>query len=97
MKIAADRRGVPGSLMTLDQAFWLATVGGASALHVNTGRLDAGYIWDAQIVDVHAANADLPIFDEEEEPKVVFQKIMNLSGPTNIKKVWCQGRVVYEG
>ena len=97
MKIAANRRGVPGSLMTLDQAFWLATVGGASALHVNTGRLDAGYIWDAQIVDVHAANADLPIFDEEEEPKVVFQKIMNLSGPTNIKKVWCQGRVVYEG
>lgn len=96
MKVAADRRGVPGSLMTLDQAFWLATVGGANALHVHTGRLDAGYIWDAQIVDAHTTHADLPIFDDDEDPKVVFQKIINLSTPANIRKVWCQGRVAYK-
>ncbi len=96
MRVAADQRGVPGSLMTLDQAFWLATVGGANALHVRTGRLDVGYIWDAQIVDAHTVHADLPIFDDEEDPKVVFQKIMNLSTPANIRKVWCQGRLVYE-
>ena len=95
MRVAAGRRGVPDSQMTLDRAFWLATAGGADALHLRTGRLDAGYIWDAQIVDMHAAHANLPVFDDAEDPKVIFQKIMNLSVPANIKKVWCQGRVAY--
>lgn len=92
---ANDRGGVGEALMSLDQVFWLATVGGANALHVNTGRLEEGYAWDAQVVDVHAEHSDLPVFEADEEPKVIFQKIMNLSTPSNIRAVWVQGRMVH--
>lgn len=91
----AASRGVPGSMITLDQAFWLATVGGASALHVNAGALRPGEVWDAQLIDVHAPGNDLPVFDADEDPRDVFQKIINLSTPANIHAVWVQGMLVH--
>lgn len=92
---AAARGGVPDALITLDRAFYLATVGGAEALGVRAGRLEAGYAWDVQLVDVHAAGNDLPIFERDEDPAITFQKIMNLSAPANIRAVWVQGRLAH--
>ena len=90
----AERGGVPDALVTLDQAFWFATAGGAQALGVKAGRLEPGYAWDAQLIDVHAPASDLPVFEADEDPKVVFQKIMHLSTPANVTAVWVQGRRV---
>lgn len=91
---AGERGGVPDALVTLDQAFWFATAGGAQALGIRAGRLEVGCAWDAQLVDAHAAGNDLPIFEADEEPRIVFEKIMNLSTPANIAAVWVQGRQV---
>lgn len=90
---AAERGGVADALVTLDRAFYLATVGGAEALGVRAGCLEAGYAWDAQLIDVHAPGNDLPIFERDEDPAITFQKIMNLSTPANIRAVWVQGRL----
>ena len=92
---AAERGGVADALVTLDRAFYLATVGGAEALGVRAGRLEAGYAWDVQLVDVHAPGNDLPIFENDEDPAITFQKIMNLSTPANIRAVWVQGRLAH--
>lgn len=92
---AGERGGVPEALMTLDQAFYLATVGGAEALNIRAGRLEPGYAWDVQLVDVHAPGNDLPVFESDEDPAITFQKIMNLSTPANIRAVWVQGRLAH--
>lgn len=92
---AAERGGVADALVTLDRAFYLATVGGAEALGVRAGRLEAGYAWDVQLIDVHAPGNDLPIFENDEDPAITFQKIMNLSTPANIRAVWVQGRLAH--
>ncbi|MBT1170683.1 guanine deaminase [Bifidobacterium sp. SO4] len=94
--IAADRRGVPDSALTLNQAFYLATAGGGEALGLPVGRLEPGYAWDAQTVDVRRRENPLPIFDRDEPPSDIFQKIMNLSESSNIRQVWVQGRLVVE-
>lgn len=91
----AMRGGAPQSMLTLDHAFYLATVGGAAALHVNAGAFEVGQLWDAQLIDVHAPGADLPIFEASEDPMVTFQKIMNLATPANIRAVWVQGRLAH--
>lgn len=92
---AAERGGVADALVTLDRAFYLATVGGAEALGVRAGRLEAGYAWDVQLIDVHAPDNNLPIFENDEDPAITFQKIMNLSTPANIRAVWVQGRLAH--
>lgn len=92
-RTADERGGVPSALMTLDQAFYLATVGGAQALGVKAGRLVPGYAWDVQLIDIHAPGNDLPVFERDEDPAITFQKIMNLSTPANIRAVWVQGRL----
>ena len=94
-RAADERGGVADALVTLDRAFYLATVGGAEALGVRAGRLEAGYAWDVQLIDVHAPGSDLPIFERDEDPAITFQKIMNLSTPANIRAVWVQGRLAH--
>ena len=94
-RAADERGGVADALVTLDRAFYLATVGGAEALGVRAGRLEAGYAWDVQLIDVHAPGGDLPIFERDEDPAITFQKIMNLSTPVNIRAVWVQGRLAH--
>lgn len=95
-RIDADGRGVPDSAITLKQAFRLATAGGGEALGLPIGRLEPGYAWDAQAVDIHRTSAALPVFDEHEEPFDVFQKIVNLAETANIRQVWVQGRLVVD-
>ena len=93
-EVVAGGRGVAGSVLTLNNAFYLATAGGGESLGLPIGRLEAGYAWDAQVVDTRRDGARLPIFSEQEPPADIFQKILNLSVPENIRAVWVQGRQV---
>lgn len=93
--LPADARGVPDSRITIDEAFYLATAGGGEALSLPIGRLAAGYAWDAQIVDISLAGARLPVFGEDEPLHEIFQKIMYLVRPENIREVWVQGERVH--
>ncbi|WP_217595588.1 guanine deaminase [Cohnella sp. GbtcB17] len=94
--LPADARGVPSSRIAIDEAFYLATAGGGEALSLPIGRLAEGYAWDAQIVDIALSGAKLPVFGADVPPQEIFQKIMYLARPENIREVWVQGERVHQ-
>lgn len=93
--LPAHERGVPDSRITIDEAFYLATAGGGESLSLPIGRLQQNYAWDVQIIDTKLPSAKLPIFDENEDLHGIFEKIMYLARPENIREVWVQGMKVH--
>jgi len=93
--LPAHKRGVPESRITVDEAFYLATAGGGESLSLPIGRLQQNYAWDVQIIDTKLPSAKLPIFDENEDLHGIFEKIMYLARPENIREVWVQGMKVH--
>ncbi|MEK6453315.1 guanine deaminase [Caldifermentibacillus hisashii] len=93
--LPAEKRGTPNSRITINEAFYLATAGGGESLSLPIGRLEENYAWDVQIIDTEAEGNKLPIFDEAEELYDIFQRIMYLVKPVNIKEVWVQGEKVH--
>jgi guanine deaminase len=88
----SEKRGVTGSRLTLNEAFYLATAGGGESLSLPIGKLAVGFAWDVQFV----TTKELPIFTKSEPLLDIFQKIVYLSRPESIQKVWVQGRKVYD-
>lgn len=84
-------RGTPQSRISLNEAFYFATVGGGESLGLPIGRISRGYAWDVQIIDT----TTLPIFDENEHLLEIFQKIIYLTTAEHIKEVWIQGNKVH--
>ncbi|TRM10594.1 guanine deaminase [Lentibacillus cibarius] len=96
--LSPETRGVDGSRITINEAFYFATAGGGKSLSLPIGLLEENYAWDVQIVDINAGANKLPIFDENEDLYDVFQKMMYLVKPDNIREVWVQGeKVVSQG
>ncbi|MGG4554236.1 guanine deaminase [Paenibacillus humicus] len=93
--LPASERGVPGSRITIHEAFYLATAGGGESLSLPIGRIDENYAWDVQVIDTKLPSAKLPIFNEDENLDDVFQKIMYLVRPEHIREVWVQGEKVH--
>jgi guanine deaminase len=88
-------RGVPGSVLDIVTAFWMATVGGADAVGLPVGLLAPGRRFDAIVVDTSRPGAAVrrwPGIDDD--PAVVFEKIVRLAGPADIAAVWVDGRQV---
>ncbi|GGH21449.1 guanine deaminase [Paenibacillus segetis] len=94
-KLPAEERGVSNSRITINEAFYLATAGGGESLSLPIGRIEANYAWDVQIIDTTLASAKIPVFQTNEELGDVFQKIMYLARPENIREVWVQGERVH--
>ncbi|MNC28588.1 guanine deaminase [compost metagenome] len=92
--LPAGERGVPRSRITIDEAFYLATAGGGESLSLPVGRLAEGYAWDVQIIDTLLPAAKLPLYGDESLHDI-FEKIMYLSRPENIREVWVQGEKVH--
>ncbi|WP_145021508.1 guanine deaminase [Paenibacillus sp. Y412MC10] len=93
--LPAEDRGVPGSRITVNEAFYLATAGGGESLSLPVGRIQENYAWDVQIIDTKLPSAKLPIFDPNEDLNDVFQKMLYLTRPENIREVWVQGEKVH--
>ncbi|MWV44659.1 guanine deaminase [Paenibacillus sp. HJL G12] len=93
--LPAQERGVPGSRITVHEAFYLATAGGGESLSLPIGRIEQNFVWDVQIIDTKLPSAKLPIFDEHEDLQDVFQKILYLVQPEHIREVWVQGEKVH--
>jgi len=93
--LTAQERGLLGSRIKIDEAFYLATAGGGKSLSLPIGRILEGYTWDVQIIDTKLPSARLPIFDGNEDLEDVFQKMMYLARPENIREVWVQGEKVH--
>ncbi|WP_423800928.1 guanine deaminase [Neobacillus sp. SAB-20_R2A] len=94
--LPAEDRGVPNSRITIDEAFYLATAGGGESLSLPIGRLEENYAWDIQIIDTTIETARLPLYDTEEKLHDIFQKILYLARPENIREVWVQGEKVHK-
>ncbi|MCM2997619.1 guanine deaminase [Paenibacillus cellulositrophicus] len=93
--LPAEDRGVPGSRITVNEAFYFATAGGGESLSLPVGRIQENYAWDVQIIDTKLPSAKLPIFDPNEDLNDVFQKMLYLARPENIREVWVQGEKVH--
>lgn len=93
--LTADKRGVPNSRITINEAFYLVTAGGGKSLSLPIGRLEEGFAWDAQMIDTRTANARLPIYEADEKEIGIFEKIIYLARPENIREVWVQGEIVH--
>ena len=93
--LPAEGRGVPDSRITINEAFYFATAGGGESLSLPIGRLEPGYCWDAQLIDVNTPAARLKVFGKSDNLEETLQKILYLSTPENIRAVWVQGEKVH--
>lgn len=87
--LPAEHRGVPESRITMANAFYLATRGGAQALHLKAGVIQEGYAADLQVVRMHRALMPLTTAD-------IFQRLMYQTEQTDICHVFVGGREVYQ-
>ncbi len=86
-----DERGRAGSSITINNAFYSATVAGGIALNLPIGKLEKGYSFDVQIINIEN---NIPRFYKEKKPEDLLHKILLLSESSNIKELWIQGRRV---
>lgn len=89
--LAKDVRGRNNSSLTLNNALYMATVAGGKALGLPLGKLEAGYIFDAQVVNT---KENIPRFYEEKHEEDLLHKVLLLAQTNNIKEVWIQGRKI---
>ena len=92
----AETRGWPDSRIDFSEAFWLATAGGAEALDLPVGRIEAGLRFDAMLLDTAVPDSNLRIFEAMDSLEDVFQKIVYNAARANIRKVWVEGRLVVD-
>lgn len=86
--LSYDKRGRNNSAITLNNAFYSATVGGGIALDLPVGKLEKGYAFDVQVIDI---NKNIPSYYPEKNEIDLLHKILLLSESNNIKEVWVQG------
>jgi guanine deaminase len=89
--LQSDVRGRKDSSITLNNAFYSATVSAGIALDLPIGKLEKGYSFDIQIIDI---NNNIPRFYKEKNTEDLLHKILLLSESSNIKEVWVQGNRV---
>ena len=66
-------------------------MGGGIALKLPVGKLEKGYAFDVQILDL---SRGIPHYYPEKKEEDLFHKILLLSESSNIQEVWVQGRRV---
>ena len=86
-----EQRGTHDAGITLNRAFYAATVAGGIALDLPLGKFEKGYAFDAQIIDT---TKNIPHFYPEKKEEDLLHKILLLSESNNIKEVWVQGNRV---
>lgn len=89
-------RGLGTARISLAEAFWLATTGGAEALGLPLATFEPGRAFDLQIVDVKREYYDLTGFGVYNSPEDRLARILYLSTPDNIRKVYTQGHLVID-
>jgi guanine deaminase len=90
----ASHRGVPGSRVTLAEAFWLGTTGGGIALDLPIGLLEPGYAFDAVAIDTGVTDSDVLVWPGLDTAFDVFQKVIHHATRRNIVSVWVGGSEV---
>jgi guanine deaminase len=89
-----ERRGSADSRLSIVEAFYLATLGGADLLGSQVGVLDVGRSFDALAVGINQPGSPLQAWAEVDDDARIFEKIVRLATPAEISDVWCRGRRV---
>lgn len=84
------------SRISVAEAFYLATKGGAEALELPVGSFEVGRAFDVQILDTRHPYADLTGFGIFDAPADRLARILYLATPDSIRKVFVQGRCVID-
>lgn len=87
-RIDPATRGSSRKMLTMKNAFYLATVGGAQSLHVPAGVIQVGHYADLQIV-----RQNWQAF-QAETPAMRFEKFMYHTTKANIDQVMVQGKLI---
>lgn len=87
-------RGVPGARLSIVEAFWMATLGGAELIGHPVGLLEPGRRFDAVAIDLARPGSALRVWDDVDDDLRVFEKVVRLAGPADITDVWVDGRRV---
>ncbi|MCC3237943.1 amidohydrolase family protein, partial [Pediococcus acidilactici] len=87
-RVAAEQRGVANSRISAAQAFYMATVNGARALHIPAGQIKRGCYADLQIVRDGLAEVS------STAPTDIFSRLMYQTNPDDISKVLIAGNLV---
>lgn len=90
-RLSPEDRGKRSAPLTAQNAFYLATVGGAESLHLKTGQIKEGYWADLQIV-----HTKYPAFTPQ-RPQDVFEKLLYQTTAAEIDTVLTQGQCVKGG
>ncbi|WDT66785.1 guanine deaminase [Companilactobacillus crustorum] len=81
--------GQKQSRITAANAFYLATIGGAEALHLNSGQIKPGFKADFQIV--HDQYFDVSSNNSQE----IFERLVYHKSKENIEQVYVSGKLVH--
>ncbi|XP_041793728.1 guanine deaminase [Chelmon rostratus] len=81
--------------LTFEEVFRLATLGGSQALSLDdqTGNFEVGKDFDALRVNVAAPGGPIDLI-QDEKPKALLEKFLNLGDDRNIVEVFVAGRKV---
>jgi guanine deaminase len=90
--LAPQERGSTGEPITHQEAFWLATAGGAEALDLPTGSFRPGHEFDALLIDSRAPASNIALRAGDDTLDDIFQKIVLNATRANITGVWVSGR-----
>ncbi|MQS74875.1 guanine deaminase [Lactobacillus halodurans] len=82
--------GTDNARLSADNVFYLATVGGAKALHIPVGQIKSGFKADLQIVQ----DQYFDVFSNE--PQEIFERLVYHTNKENIKQVYVSGKLVHE-
>ena len=90
----ANERGTPGARIDAVTAFHLATAGGGDVLGIPVGRFQVGQQFDAFVVETAGSPTGMRRWDGIDTEDRLFEKIVHLAGPADIRTVWVSGRCV---
>lgn len=89
--LPASARGVPDSRLTIVEAFYLATVGGAELLDVPVGLIEVGRKFDALIVNTDRPGSAIQTWEDVDDDARTFEKVVRLASPADISDVFVNG------
>ncbi len=91
--VPAARRGSPGAAIDFRHAFYMATLGGATALRIKAGQFKKGNAFDAFVFDCNAPYSNSRCY-ESDTLTDMLQKIIFTGQRQNITALWIQGKPV---
>jgi len=94
--MAADKRGTANSRLSVVEAFWLATRGGADVLGLPVGYLAPGHAFDAITIATGPGHA-VQTWPDIDDDHRIFEKIVRRAEARDVTNVWVAGRQVKGG